>query len=337
MSRVLLNEERVALFVRKNFVTAAGAVEELQRGRWGAHADSSEARWFEPIARSAITKFAPQFFKKFKSYQGIYIIDPDGSAYDYKIGLAYDPDHFLKELKKSLNKYRLRHKAGSAKIANLQGDKTSKKVMAPNSVSVIEVYSRIVPLPKDATISERSIGRDLMWVYERDVSDVLNTASSIGKSVKMPPRLVARLVRFHLLNHVGNIMRAFDAKDVRKAEFVLRRNKDILFSGKPLRRFSFSGSFSSSGKYEKKKVHSIIGIISGEFTIDPKRKRIVHFRAYGEGESLGGNDSLNEFKNYPVVFAMTESRHKYARSVIPFWVALPSIKKVYENPSISTQ
>lgn len=331
---MLLNQKKVVDCIKNNFVASSGAVEELQTNRYGSK-ENDESKWFEPIAQKALKRLAPQFWKEFKSYQGMYIIDPDGTIYDYKIGLAYDPDHFLKVLNRSLRKYRIRHrntrqrqKVGRIKMAH-------SKQLAPKGVSIVEVYSRILPLPENASISERSIGRDLMWIYPEDISAIISSAKLIGKSVKMPSNLVARLIRFQLLNHVGNIMSPFSEEEVKKANFILRRQPDLKTSGKSLKRYSFSGIYQSSGKYEKNKFHALSGSISGYLTIDPRAKRIVHLRAFGEATSLGGNDSLDEKKTYPVVFALTEARHQYARSVIPFWAAIPTIEKMYRNPSIS--
>ena len=333
-SRVLLNQEKIVDFIKQNFIAGSGAVEELQTNRYGSK-ENDESKWFEPIAQKALKRMAPQFWKEFKSYQGMYIIDPDGTIYDYKIGLAYDPDHFLKVLNKSLRKYRIRHRTTRAQKKAVPIKTTHSKKLAPKDVSIVEVYSRILPQPKNASISERSIGRDLMWIYPEDISAILSSAKLIGNSVKMPSNLVARLIRFQLLNHVGNIMGPFSNDEVKQANFILRRQPDLIQAGKSLKRYSFSGIYQSRGKYEKSKFHALSGSISGYLTIDPGARRIVHLRAFGEAKSLGGNDSLDEKKTYPVVFALTEARHKYARSVIPFWVAIPAIEKMYKNPSIS--
>ncbi|MBK9142015.1 MAG: hypothetical protein IPM23_05925 [Candidatus Melainabacteria bacterium] len=335
-----MNNEKLIQFVKTNFVAVSGAVELLQPGRYGAP-PSDESRWFEPIGRLAMNNFAPPgFWSKFKTYQGMYIIDSQGRLYDYKVGLAYDPDEFLASLDRALRSWRRVHPAKarsegaltpSDRFISNPGTITASlasPALVPESTSIIEVYSRILPLPTDATLSERSIGRDLMWIFPFDCREMFEAAREPGKEVRMPARLVARLVRFQLLNHVGNIMRPFGDKDVRVADF----NMKLAGSDGRMRHYSFSGTYRSSGATDGGR-QWVSGSIIGELSIDSTSFRVKMFRAYGEANTLGGNDSLDNKRAYPVVFAMTEARHDYARQVVPFWAALPSLAGVYQNPS----
>jgi len=50
--------------------------------------------------------------------------------------------------------------------------------LVDQSISVVQVYSRICPFPATPTMSERSVGRDFMWIMPKD-SDVLRQRMSI--------------------------------------------------------------------------------------------------------------------------------------------------------------
>ena len=139
------------------------------------------------------------------------------------------------------------------------------------------------------------------------------------------------MVRFQLLNHVGNIMRPFAENQVKNADFKVRKvaeRGDIVS-------FAFTGKYSS---YAPKGADDggeggVDGNITGEFDINRTDKKIIRFRAYGEGLSQGRNDSLKATK-YPVVFAMIEANDRVSQSVIPFWAAVPFIAPTYESPKI---
>lgn len=328
MSRALLNDAAVVSFIKENFVAVSGAVEHLQPGRYGS-AESKSSRWFEPVARRALTEFGPPgFFKQFGSYQGMYVVAPDGTPYEFKIGLAYDPREFIEILQSALLKART---AKAAKRATQSVPRADAPPGALPATAVIQVYSRIVPLPANATLSERSVGRDVMWIFPGEIDEFIEGVRESGRPRAMPSTLVARMVRFQLLNHVGNIMHPFSEKDVRKADFKITSVQ----SHGSIATFAFQGSYASQApKSRDSGPYGMAGTIEGRLSIDQHRRNVVQFRAFGEGISQGGNDSLASTRKYPVVFAMTEATHPAARSVKPFWAAIPLWEEVYENPTI---
>lgn len=327
---MLLNYPEVVDFIKKNFVAVSASVEELQPGRYGG-AVSAQSKWFEPIGQRAMSQFAPPgFWKEFKTYQGMYVVGADGVVYDYKVGLPYDPKYFLDSLAKGLSESNKASIAKSARLKNrLANDKSSLSV-AP-STSVVRVYSRILPLPANSTISERSVGRDHMWIMRREVEEILAQSGGLD-GFELPRSLVARMVRFHLLNNVENIMPAFSEKQVRRAMFKAKKKSvqgDILT-------YSFTGDYSSyaAPRSDDAGEGSMEGTLAGEFDLDKKSKMIVRFRAYGEALSLGRNDSMIKTRKYPVSIVMVEANDKIGRTVIPFWANIPMFAPTYTNPQI---
>ena len=330
MSRVLLNHQEVVDFIKKNFVPVGASVEELQPSRYGG-AVSAQSKWFEPVAQRAMSQFAPPgFWKEFKTYQGMYVVGSNGAVYDYKVGLPYDPTYFLAALAKALadsNKDSLSKSAG----ANTRLTNERNMLSIDPSTSVVRVYSRIIPLPANSTISERSVGRDHMWILRREVEEILGSNGGL-EGFNLPPSLVARMVRFHLLNNVGNIMPAFSEKQVRRAIFKAKKKT----SQGDLLTYSFTGDYScyAAPRADDAGEGSMEGTINGEFDVDRKSKMVVRFRAYGEGFSLGRNDSLIKAVKYPVSIAMVEANDRIGRTVIPFWANIPVFAPTYANPQI---
>lgn len=84
MSRVLLNDPQVAKTITQYFVPVSGAIERLQPSRYG-NPESDASRWFQTMAKAALKKHAPsQWWEKFRSYQGLYVVGADGTCYDYQ-------------------------------------------------------------------------------------------------------------------------------------------------------------------------------------------------------------------------------------------------------------
>lgn len=332
MSRALLNNESVVKFIKENFIPVSGAVEHLQPSRYGT-VETEASKWFAPLAKRAIKDYAPAgFFKQFGSYQGMYVAGSDGTPFEFKIGLAYDPEEFIKILQSALIKSRS-HKIVRSQLSKAVSPPPKEAPPGANaSTSVIQVYSRICPLPANATLSERSIGRDVMWIFPDEINEILSGANESGAKVKMPPTLVARMVRFQLLNHVGNIMHPFSEKDIKRADFKMTP----IESRGGVRTFAFQGSYASQApaSRENDTPYNMEGTIEGRFSIDQNRKNILQFRAFGEGVSQGGNDSLAKAQKYPVVFAMSEATQPSIRAMKPFWAAIPLWAKVYERPSM---
>ncbi|MBY0552235.1 MAG: hypothetical protein K2W95_33455 [Candidatus Obscuribacterales bacterium] len=334
MSRALLNNEAVANFIKDNFVPASGAVEHLQPSRYGT-AESEASKWFAPVAKRALKEFAPTgFFKQFGSYQGMYVVGPDGTPFEFKIGLAYDSGEFIEILQSALLKSRAAQSVRTHAPKTVSPPSKEAPPGAKAATSVIQVNSRICPLPGNATLAERSIGRDVMWIFPDEVNQILCATIAPGVNMKMPPTLVARMVRFHLLNHVGNIMKPFSENDVTRADFKMTP----IESKGSIRTIGFQGSYKSQAPISRDNdaPYSMEGTIEGRVSIDKIRRNIVQFRAFGEGVSQGGNDSLSKARRYPVVFAMSEATQPSSRSMKPFWSAIPTWEQVYERPKILT-
>src|SRR5207302_5579887 len=121
-----------------------------------------------------------------------------------------------------------------------------------------------------------TLGRDHMWVTRAEVQALLRASGKRG--LAMPATLVARLVRFHLVDSVRGIPGFWEREEVRRAAFTAQAT-----GGTAARRaFVFHGGFamrtSSGGRgYE--------GTIVGDFDLVVPGARVARFRAVASGQA----------------------------------------------------
>lgn len=328
MSRRLFNEPDVARRLEADFVPAAGSVERLQPDRYG-HAESVSSRWFGPMARKAMAESEwKHFFAGFGTLQGVYVCGPDGTPYDYTNVHFTDEDEyrkvradFLKWMDRGLARYRERPPArvdlGAKDVAR------GAPAGAPSDAAVLRVFSR-VRMPQADHPANRGVGRDHAWIFGEEVRELAATSS-------LPRAVVARLVRFHLFDNTRNIGMAFDAPDVKQADFsarVVRKEGDVLT-------VRFVGTFLAEREdREHAEKVGVAGRLEGEVDVDAAAPRVVRFRAYGEGTGWGDvkRTGAPEGK-YPLAFAFVEAKDEVARAVPPFWHgASPVWEPIYRKP-----
>ncbi len=186
------------------------------------------------MAKSALKEFTPpEWWEKFQTYQGMYVVSPDAQCYDYRVAWQLPADKYLGILEQALEKYA----ASEPQQISITADVSTKSTSpAPDaSTTVLRVFSRIRPLPAGCDDGNRGIGRDHMWIFEDEVQELLMAARKAqGKPFAMPRRITGRLVRFQLLDTVRNVSPAFAESDVKHASFTLqslaeRRHELLVF------------------------------------------------------------------------------------------------------------
>jgi hypothetical protein len=325
-----MNDPQVVSYITKEFVAVNGAVEMLQPDRYGG-GETAASRWFGERAKKAIQSYSKQFWDEHKTLQGFYVLGADGNILMYKVGLSYRPDDFLNDLKKAKSAF---VSMPSPVVPISPQDIAGGAPMQPDeSTSVIRVFSRIVPIGQNSTISERSIGRDHMWIFANEVKEIVSSAIEPNVQRQMPRAISARLVRFQLLNHVGNIMQTWDENQVKSANFTVK----LMKKAGNVNTYDFEGTYDSrSDAFAEHGAGSLTGTISGVIDIDTTSAKITRFRAYGEAESQGRNDSLARDRKYPVVFAMVEATDRIARNTPPFWYGVsPVFRPSYKEPKLA--
>ncbi len=325
MSRALLNDPDVGRRIREEFIPASGGIERLQPDRYGWN-ETASSRWFVAMAKEAFANFAPKgFWEEFGSYQGLYVVGPDGTPYAYRVVWQLPPAELLKTLDEAEKAYQ-EHPPGKVRL-----DEKSIAEEAPGatdpSTSVLRVCSRV----RDG--SSPGIGRDQMWIFRDEVEELIRAGDSPGVEVPLPRPIVARLVRFQLLDNTRNIGMPFGESDVRKAEFVMTAFR----TAEGRRSYSFRGAYSSERHDEENDEQvGVEGILEGEVEVDLAKSRIVRFRAYGEAQAWGDVKRTGApAGKYPLLIAIVEADDAIARSVPPVWYGLSPIwSPIYTHPNI---
>lgn len=333
MSRRLLNDPTLAAAIERDFVPVSGAVEDLQVSRYGA-APTPASRWFEPMAQAALKRFAPpNWWKEFKTYQGLYVVGADGSAYHYKVVWKVTPTQYLADLKGALARFRARPPKRVKLDPQQAGAWASPHAKA--SESVLRVLARVGKPKRAGTEAHQGIGRDHMWIYADEVRALVRAASRVGVDVPLPKAITGRLVRFHLLDHSRNVSEPFGERDVSTAAFTIRRTGG---AGRKIE-FALRGRYASQGNgtAHGQVPFGVEGSLDGVLTIDATRAKITRFRAHGAAVAWGQPKTGAPVGRYPIAFAIVSVDPRARTVVVPVWLSLSRMagKGSYKNPKVA--
>lgn len=295
MSRALFNDPDVAKKLKADFVTAGTGTEQLP------YMDASVIEWFATAAEKAVEKAGYlEEWKKNPIYQGTYILGADGTAY-LQVG-DWEKDAFLKLLDDALREFR----ANPPRNVEFTKEDLAKgaKPGPPKSTSVIRLYSRCTPLPKDAHPVNRSIGRDHLWIHEDEVREIEETH-------KLPDRVAKRIARFHLVDNVRGLADAWAPEEEKHAFELSRSGKKYRITGTMSAEKDWPGDANYKGKL------GIDGTLEAEFEIESGK--IVRFRGIFEGKAWGANSNTwyQPKGTFPIVIAMIDTDDEPA--VGPVW------------------
>lgn len=201
-------------------------------------------------------------------------------------------------------------------IADLTDEKRQAPFIAqPDpSTSVLRQFTRLPDVAKSELNS--SVDRDQVWIYQDEISDMLAHARDPNNDFSMPPTLIARLVRFHLVDDLGGRSTPFvGPNQVKRAAFYAHVTRVTLGHA----RFTFIGNWSTM---LNDKSIGIEGKIVGEFEVDTAALRITRFRAYADATGWGGgtlgHTEMAPAGKFRVVFAFLEGNDTLSRSIPPF-------------------
>jgi hypothetical protein len=240
--------------------------------------------------------------------QGFYVVGADGSGYGFNNNR--DPQRVDRFMSRGIEQFR-EHPPANTDVP--ESIRTAPFSRAPDpSTSVIRVFSRIRPLPPGADVLNAGVGRDHLWILAGEVREILSAGNKVGRAFAMPSTLVARLVRFHLVDNVRGEPDMWAPDEVGKAAFTAWLTEKTPTTGT----FTFSGTFAQQTADGRRGGE---GKIEGVFDVDPRTAKIVRFRAYSEGEAWGaghftGNAPQGRF---PLVIAMVEAADSVAKAVPP--------------------
>ncbi len=263
-------------------------------------------------------------------YQGFYILTADGygplrqGPSNAEHGDIWNPAAMIKFMDRGLAMTR-EHTVVSEGVADLTDDNLRADYIAlPDpTTSVIRQYSRILNIPLSDLNS--SPDRDYLWVYQKEVADILSRARGAKGDFALPSSFVARLVRFHLVDNLGGRTNRFTGvSEVKKAAFYARVD-----SADP-------AHFTFVGNWECRNGNDSIGIdgkIAGDFTLDTTARLVTRFRASADATAWGGgkpgHTEMPPPGKFPISFAFVETKDALGRGVPPSFAYDPAYEHAW--------
>lgn len=308
------NQPKIIDRLNKEFVPFSGNTIELQTD-YGA--EYSGAKWFMPMSNQT------QCHVQGQTTQGMYISGADGTAYCWKNTPGITAT--LRFMDEGLKAFKER----PPKTIEIDEKELKEKFSrAPReSTSVIEVYSRVRPIPEGADSRNANIGRDYLWIYDDEIKEIAAAADRESDSFDLPEFLVARIVRYGLVDIIRGEPDYWESKEVRHAEFSATR----ISSDDAQATVGFHGKF---GQATVLLLRGLEGHIDGQFTIDKKTNKVSHFRAYAKCEAWGASTWSTRgvpAGKFPLVFGMVDVNDAVSKDVPPGAV---SRDRPYRHPTM---
>ena len=145
--------------------------------------------------------------------QGFYVVDANGGAYGFNNNRSVD--RVLDFLTKNLDAY---HKAPHERVSIAAEDNGIPK--PPDGATVLRVFQRILPVPKNSHPTNENVQRDHFWLLKDEIAE-------LGKS-KFPESLSLRLCRFVFNDAVRGEPDMWSVSEVRERQFRVGRQGDIV-------------------------------------------------------------------------------------------------------------
>ena len=265
-------------------IPAVGNTHELQNQKFDA------SKWFMEMAAKA----NPRDLKT-TTAQGFYVAGADGKGYAFNNNRA--PERVLDFIQRGMAAFK---KDPPVAVDISDEMVNSKYSRGPDpSVSILQVYSRIKPLPESCDELNHNIGREFLWIYPDEVK-------SMRDSLQAPQSLVRRLVRFTFVDNIRGEPDMWKPADVRRADFTLKRLG--------ANRFSLTGRFAMGAGG-----HGMEGTFEGEFTVDAKEDRVTGFKGFAKTDAWGAGTYTPSPPpgKFPILFAIVPATVDYAKVTPP--------------------
>ncbi len=184
-----------------------------------------------------------------------------------------------------------------------------------------------------ATPDDRGLWNlDFAWFRADELAALVPPDLEPGATHRVPPALVERLVRFHLVDSVRGQTWAFDARDVERAELLVRavsrddgrlevrlEGRTRAVSRRPWR--TYGGKPRPAGTQHER---GVVTRLSGAATLDTAAGRFERFDLLALGERWGGSafNGRRDGAASPFAVAFRRARPVAAERVAPAFLAL---------------
>ncbi len=240
--------------------------------------------------------------------QGLYIVGADGKLY------GWINDHNVAEVQKFLQRGLAEYQSHPPSTIQIQQSTVNERFsMVPDpSTSVIRVFTRVHPVPRGSDELNNGIGRDHFWILRDELQQITSSIQDNGRPFALPSPLVARMVRFHLIDNVRG------EPDMWKPEEVKQKNFSARYVGgnASAKFYEFHGDFgqrTSDGK------RGLQGSIDGRFQVAITQLKISQFRAFAQMKAWGASRFTPGAPagQFPLLTAMVEANDQVSQVVPP--------------------
>ena len=254
------------------FVPVVANTQDLQ---W--HTSPANAFFLGVVERTDSETLSRQWDSS-RDPQGMYVLAPDGTSFGFTND--HEPVDIQRFMDKGLRGYGKTRPAPVVITAQDIATPWSARLEAGGAV--IRVFSRIRPLPEEAGGLNHGIGRDFLWIYPDEIT-------ALVEDDVLPPALVARIVRFHLVDGVRGTPTLWSPREVQRAD----ATTTVMSRTAEAKTLAFTIDFAMHGKrVAALGEHAVVGQgyrgrLEGQLTIDLATKQLRTFRAFADGTASG--------------------------------------------------
>lgn len=247
--------------------------------------------------------------------QGMFILGADGKFYGF---WNEHPDQYndydVLPIKRFLERGLVAFQAHPPSHIQIpQTAMTKRSSLSPDeTTSVVRVFSRISPVSAGSNDLNYGVGRDHYWILANEVQQIVSNAHDNGKSFWMPSSMVARMVRYHLVDNVRGEPDMWERSQIKQAKFYAQ----FTGSNNSSKCYVFHGDFSQTTADGRR---GFKGTIDGRFEAPIGQCRLTRFRAFAQGQAWGsGRFTEGAPKGrFPLVIAMVETNDEISKAVPP--------------------
>ena len=194
----------------------------------------------------------------------------------------------------------------------------------PEGALVLNVYSRIAPLPAGLDELRRrrngQLGRDHLWLLKSDAAEVLSRLKQ-AKEADAPEALSRRLCRYHLTDNVRGESDLWEPENVRKRTFTMSTLAETQTSV-TVRLVGAFAMLISGIKVEGRNKRSEMGLegtLEGVLEIDKAKGTFTGAKLYASATGWGASTFTPDEPpgRFPVKFAMVVASDAVSREVAP--------------------
>jgi hypothetical protein len=258
--------------------------------------------------------------------QGIYCLSADGKLLTYK-NAGQNPVVMRETLRQGLRAWSKlpedRRKPGAIKIGDLGKTDTAYARTPPPNGLIVNVYTRILDRDKGElckgackTLGGDQAARDHLWLTEPEWKALVSINPGKGARLPLPPKIVERILRFHLTDNTRGEPPMWRREDIRAQQLTLTV-EDVTPTTIRLR---LAGSALLATDADATKAERGFDVhVLGHIDYDRGKKTIQRFDVVAVGDHWGDGPFTRNARpgRQPLGVAFELARGKSAADLVP--------------------